>query len=301
MVVGISTDSLKESKLEQSLASQQAEAQTQAAAPEKTETDEKYDPAANDETAPEAKERELEWVVAYRNFMRENLPEGWQFRLRGGLEYRSTSSSVMSAYAAFDTIKEWNLNKFSATAYYNYTKQTSAENVTDVTLDKYGVDTAYRRDFNESRHWYFQNILNYKRDTVKGIRDQVDEAATFGYRFDFKRYNLIIDIAPGPAVRYINADNYDTKWVAMAVLAENIQWKISTLLRFEQNGYLGFNLQDPQEYSANLGLGLILKATDVMEIALRYSYSYDAINASSNQLSEQTLLLSFEFPFNWKY
>ena len=52
MVVGISTDSLKESKLEQSLASQQAEAQTQAAAPEKTETDEKYDPAANDETAP---------------------------------------------------------------------------------------------------------------------------------------------------------------------------------------------------------------------------------------------------------
>ena len=33
MVVGISTDSLKESKLEQSLASQQAEAQTQAAAP----------------------------------------------------------------------------------------------------------------------------------------------------------------------------------------------------------------------------------------------------------------------------
>jgi len=301
MVVGISTDSLKESKLEQSLASQQAEAQTRAAAPEKTETDEKYDPAANDETAPEAKERELEWVVAYRNFMRENLPEGWQFRLRGGLEYRSTSSSVMSAYAAFDTIKEWNLNKFSATAYYNYTKQTSAENVTDVTLDKYGVDTAYRRDFNESRHWYFQNILNYKRDTVKGIRDQVDEAATFGYRFDFKRYNLIIDIAPGPAVRYINADNYDTKWVAMAVLAENIQWKISTLLRFEQNGYLGFNLQDPQEYSANLGLGLILKATDVMEIALRYSYSYDAINASSNQLSEQTLLLSFEFPFNWKY
>ena len=249
----------------------------------------------------EAKEKELEWVVAYRNFLRENLPEGWQFRLRGGVEYRSTSSSIMSAYAAFDTIKEWDLNKFTATAYYNYTKQTSADNVTDVTLDKYGVDTAFRRDFNESRHWYFQNILNYKRDTVKGIRDQVDEAATFGYRFDFKRYDLIIDIAPGPAVRYINAENYDTKWVAMAVLAENITWKISNLLRFEQNGYLGFNLQNPEEYSANLGLGLILKATDVMEIALRYSYSYDAINASSNQMSEQTLLLSFEFPFNWKY
>ncbi len=301
MVVGISTDSLKESKLEQSLASQQAEAQANAENSKETATVKKYDPTANDETAPEAKEKELEWVVAYRNFLRENLPEGWQFRLRGGVEYRSTSSSIMSAYAAFDTIKEWDLNKFTATAYYNYTKQTSADNVTDVTLDKYGVDTAFRRDFNESRHWYFQNILNYKRDTVKGIRDQVDEAATFGYRFDFKRYDLIIDIAPGPAVRYINAENYDTKWVAMAVLAENITWKISNLLRFEQNGYLGFNLQNPEEYSANLGLGLILKATDVMEIALRYSYSYDAINASSNQMSEQTLLLSFEFPFNWKY
>lgn len=122
----------------------------------------------------------------------------------------------------------------------------------------------------------------------------------FGYRFDFKRYDFYIDIAPGPAVRYINADDYDTKWVAMAVVSESLHWDISKLMAFEQKLYAGFNLQKPEEYSVNLGLALLMHATEVMDIALRYTYSYDAVNADSAQKSEQTLLLSFEFPFNWK-
>ena len=128
----------------------------------------------------------------------------------------------------------------------------------------------------------------------------MDEALTFGYRFDFKRYNLYIDIAPGPAVRYINADDYDTKWVAMAVVSESLHWDISKFMAFEQKLYAGFNLQKPSEYSVNFGLALLMHATEVMDIALRYTYSYDAVNADSAQKSEQTLLLSFEFPFNWK-
>ena len=170
----------------------------------------------------------------------------------------------------------------------------------DGTLDKYGAETKFRRDVNKASNWYYENLLSYRRDTVKGIRDQVDEALTFGYRFDFKRYNLYIDIAPGPAVRYINADDYDTKWVAMAVVSESLHWDISKFMAFEQKLYAGFNLQKPSEYSVNFGLALLMHATEVMDIALRYTYSYDAVNADTAQKSEQTLLLSFEFPFNWK-
>lgn len=54
------------------------------------------------------------------------------------------------------------------------------------------------------------------------------------------------------------------------------------------------------QYSAYLKLGLVIKATEVIDIALRYSYDYDAVNATSAQKEEQRLILSFEAPFNWK-
>ena len=212
---------------------------------------------------------------------------------------KETTSTNFSVSLAFDAKKEWDLNKFEFTAFYDYTSET-IDDITNRTLDKYGAETKFRRDVNKASNWYYENLLSYRRDTIKGIRDQVDEALVFGYRFDFKRYDFYIDIAPGPAVRYINADDYDTKWVAMAVVSESLHWDISKLMAFEQKLYAGFNLQKPEEYSVNLGLALLMHATEGMDIALRYTYSYDAVNADSAQKSEQTLLLSFEFPFNWK-
>lgn len=256
------------------------------------------EPAA-DETAPEPKAKEPEWITEYRNFIKQNFPEDWQFRVRGGAALKETTSTNFSVNLAFDAKKEWDLNKFEFTAFYDYTSET-IDDITNRTLDKYGAETKFRRDVNKASNWYYENLLSYRRDTIKGIRDQVDEALVFGYRFDFKRYDFYIDIAPGPAVRYINADDYDTKWVAMVVVSESLHWDISKLMAFEQKLYAGFNLQKPEEYSVNLGLALLMHATEVMDIALRYTYSYDAVNADSAQKSEQTLLLSFEFPFNWK-
>ena len=278
----------------------QAVASSSPTAPDTTSDDAASQAPQEDPAAPPAKSKEPEWITDYRNFVKENFPEGWQFRLRGGLEYRQTTSSVFSVYAAFDVKKEWDLNKFSATAYYNYTQETSVGDITSTTLDKWGVDTNFRRDFDETSHWYMQNILAYKKDMAKGIKDQVDEAVTVGYRFEFERYDLTIDIAPGPAVRYINAYDFDTKWAFMGVVAEDLVWKINQLLSFEQNAYVGINVMNANQYSAYLKLGLVIKATEVIDIALRYSYDYDAVNATSAQKEEQRLILSFEAPFNWK-
>lgn len=259
-------------------------------------------PSAPDPAAPEAKARTIEWIEDYRAFIKETLPEDLHMRIRGGVQYRQTASSTLSVSAAFDLVQQFDeLQTFKSTIYYDYANETSSSSVDNVTLDKYGIDTDYRRNFDETKHWYFGNLLSYKVDMVRGIKDQVDEAATVGYRFDFNRYDLILDIAPGPAVRYINARNYDTHWVAMAVISESLVWKLNDLMRFEQSLYAGFNLQKPDEYSAYLKLGLVANVSEVMDIALRYSYEYDAINSSSSQKSEQILTLSFEFPFNWKH
>lgn len=240
-------------------------------------------------------------IESYKAFLKDTLPLDWQFKISGGLEYRSTSSSIYSVYAAFDARREWVLDTFAATAYYNYTTQTDSLGVKDKTIDNYGVNTTFRHNFDKSTHWYLQNLAAYKRDTVKGIRDQVDEALTVGYRFDFPKHDLTIDIAPGPAVRYIQADNYDTHWVAMGVITEDLNWKLGRFFTFNENIYAGFNFQHTEQQFLYLKLALLMHVTDVMDIALRYHYNYDSINSATADKVEQRLLLTFEFPFNWVY
>ncbi len=254
-----------------------------------------------DPAAPEAKPRKIEWVEDYRGFIKNTLPEDFHMRLRGGVQYYQTSSKNFSVGLALDIVENFSeFQTFKSTLYYDYANERPEGGGDNVTVDKYGLDTSYRVDFDQTKHWYFNNILNYKVDMVRGIKNQVDEAATFGYRFDFDRYDLVIDIAPGPAVRYINAENYDTHWVAMAVLSEDLVWKFHSFMRLEQNIYTGFDLERPDNYTFNFKLALIMSVTEVMDIALRYSYIYDSINATEAQKSEQILTLSFEFPFNWK-
>lgn len=282
-----------------------SEASTQAAADQDAAQNTATAAASEEDPfAPTPKKRETlgEAFDIYRGFLKDTLPEGWQFRLRGALEYRESISETFDVGVAFDVKKVWKQSEFASSLYYNYTTEKANENaIRETTTDKYGLDTSFRYNFTEDTNWYIKNLLNYKRDTVKGIRDQVDEAVTVGYRFDFKQYDLTIDIAPGPAIRYVNADGYDHKWVVMAVLDESLTWKISDILRLEQGLYGGVNATHLSKYTLYLKLGLVFKATDVMDIALRYSYEYDGINDDEAQKTEQRLLLSFEFPFNWVY
>ena len=266
------------------------------------EAEKKPEPAPEpvaDPAAPDPIDRDPQWVEDYRNFVEHYFPEGWQFRLRGGLEYRDTDSSTFSFNLSFDIKKEWDVNIFTATAYYNYTSQTASDGAKDITIDNYGVDTAFKRFFNETKTWYVSNILNYKRDQVKDIRHQVDEAITLGYRFDFKRHNLIIDVGPGPAVRYVETDADGVSWVAMALLQEDLTWIISKTFRFEQSLSATWDLQETDKYSATFRMALIAHLTKVMDLAIRYSYQYDNIS-STTVTTEQRLIIAFEFPFNWQ-
>ncbi len=252
-----------------------------------------------DPAAPDPIDRDPQWVEDYRNFVEHYFPEGWQFRLRGGLEFKDTDSSTFSFNVSFDVKKEWDINVFTATAYYNYTSQTDSAGNKDVTIDNYGLDTTFKRFFNETKTWYIANILNYKRDQVKDIEHQVDEAITFGYRFDFKRHNLVIDVGPGPAVRYIDSSVQGVDWVVMALIQEDLTWGISRTFSFEQSLGATWDLEETDQYSVTFKMALIAHLTKVMDLAIRYSYQYDNIS-SLTVTTEQRLIIAFEFPFNWQ-
>ena len=123
------------------------------------------------EAGPIPQEKDPQWVVDYRDFVRRTFPEGWQFRIKGGMEFKKTDSSTFSFYAAFDVKKEWGVNVFTATAYYNYTSQTDTSGAKDVTIDNYGLNTNYKRFFNATKTWYLSNVEVVWRDGRPVIKE----------------------------------------------------------------------------------------------------------------------------------
>ncbi len=250
-----------------------------------------------------------DWLRAYKMFWSTNVPEGWKFWLRGGMEYRKTSSESMAYRLSFAGEHLWDndLNKFRFNAYYDYVTETSTAGVDSTTLDKYGIDTALRHDLTDTIRdpirsggnytWFLENLLGYKKDMVKRIKHEIDEALTIGCEYSLPKDNFKISIAPGPAVRYIDAYDYDQHWVFMAVVNQECSWDFHELMRLEERLYMGINATNVNEKALTFMLGYIIHATDVMDIALRYYYEYDSINAKNSQTTEQRFMLSFELPF----
>lgn len=242
-------------------------------------------------------DKDESWVEAYRDFVHSAVPENWDFVFRGGLDYKNTSSKTISYAFSFDGHTAWDdLNDFKFNAYYEYAAETPESGVKSSTVDKYGIGTNYKRYLEIENTWYLTNMLSYGVDTIKGIKDQVDEMVGMGRTFKFFDEKLVINLAIGPAGRYINAYDYDQHWAALVTMNQDLAWDFHEYARLEQNFYLGENVLNVHQYNAIFGIGLVFKLSDLINLSARYSYSYDAINSSEAQKSEQRIILGFEIP-----
>lgn len=259
----------------------------------------KSEPEKNEEDLTKAELDGNEgWVEAYKNFVHEHVPENWDFVFKGGLDYKNTSSKTISYTFAFDGHTAWDeLNDFKFHAYYEYAAETPENGIKNSTVDKYGITTDYKRYFEVENTWYLTNGLSYGVDTIKGIKDQVDEMVGIGRTIKLLDEKMVINLAIGPAVRYINAYDYDNHWAALVTFNQDLAWDFHEYARLEQNFYLGENVLNVHQYNAVFGIGVVFKLSDVFNLTARYTYSYDAINSSEAQKTEQRILLGFEIPF----
>ena len=242
-------------------------------------------------------DKDESWLEAYREFVHSAVPENWDFLFKGGLDYKNTSSKTISYAFSFDGHTAWDdLNDFKFNAYYEYAAETPESGVKSSTVDKYGIGTNYKRYLEIENTWYLTNMLSYGVDTIKGIKDQVDEMVGMGRTFKFLEEKLVVNLAVGPAGRYINAYDYDQHWAALVTLNQDLVWDFHEYARLEQNFYIGENVLNVHQYNAIFGIGLVFKLSDLINLSARYSYSYDAINSSEAQKSEQRIILGFEIP-----
>lgn len=256
--------------------------------------------AASDKPAENVAE-EKSFIDEYKDFVHGIVPEGWEFKLTGAVEYRKTDSQTTSYTFGFEGFKKWGeLDEFKFNAYYDYAYEKgtldNGMSYRNKTTDKYGIGTNYKHFFEQASNWYFTNTLAYSVDMIKGIKDQVDEIVGLGRSFKFLDEKLVINVSVGPSIRYVNADGYDEHWVPMATFMEDLTYKFHKYSRFEQNFFAGISLTNVHKYNYMFSAGIVFEVTEVVNLAARYFYSYDAVNSGSAQKKEERLTLGFEIP-----
>ncbi len=243
--------------------------------------------------------RIISWQKQYRTFLQTWVPEGWSFKLRGGftLEQTTVTKNIISLGASAK--RQWDEASFSFDSFYNYETQKSAAGVETTTTDKYGASTDIKWNFLGSEsHWFVSDLMSYRHDGIKKIYAQVDHGVGLGYSFTLPEWGIQWDVSMGPAVRYIDAHNYDTHWVPMAILNEQLKWDITDILRFEHKGYMGMGLTTGNEGTIYIMVGLVFWPKEIVSLALRYTNDYDSINEPSAIKNEQKLILSLEIPIS---
>lgn len=242
------------------------------------------------------------YLQSYREFAHSAVPKGWEFKIAGAVERRNTNSSTNAYRASFNAKKTWeNSSEFFFNAYYDYAVEKNSLGGKYRTTDKYGAITNYKYFFSDTS-WFATNTLAYSADTIANIDDQVDEIIGFGRKFKFFDDTLLVNVSIGPALRYVNARNYDEHWLPMGTFMQDFSWQLHKYVRAEQSLYTGgvmfagVGLSDVGKYNYIVNLGLVFKLTEVVDVAMRYFYSYNNVNSPSAQKEEERILLSFELP-----
>jgi len=245
--------------------------------------------------APKEKTWQEEYVEAVNPYMLD-----WKMKIRGGIDYRKTVSESMTYSLAFEAVRTWaELNTITLSGFYDYTRETPMVGPEFVAMDRFGGGALYRRDLNTENGWFIFNNLNYSRDMVKNIKDQVNEIIGVGYTFKFLDDTLVMNVAGGPGVKYINAEDFNHHWVIMATAGEDITWKFHEWMRLEQRMNVEVNVTHMSQYTFGFMLGFIVSPTPVFDIAARYIYQYDGINAEGALRSDTRFMLTIEVPFGW--
>ena len=238
------------------------------------------------------------WEDDYKEFIHEYVPSGWEFKLKAGLEYRESVSENLSYLVSFEGKKKWDeYNEFDFTIWYDYATEQPRGMPATKSADNYGVRTNYKRFFSKAEEWYFQNMLAYSVDSVKMIRDQVDEAVLIGRRLTYLDGELVINVSAGPAVRYTNAIDFHQKWAVLAMAKEDLTWRYHKYSRIEQSAYFGLNVTNWSRYTFDFRLGVVFDITDIVSLSCRYMYNYDNMISSAAQKHEQRLIFGLEMPF----
>lgn len=192
----------------------------------------------------------------YKDFMKDNFPEGWLLKLRFGYSDSVAATERKSFTGGISLNKEWEVLSFEINAYYDYARDTYnyidwsnvnivQKNVTSI--DKYGVNAALKYKFLGAKSdWFLIYAPDYRVDVIKGIYPQIDNMVGVGYDLKyFKEYGLAFDISVGFTPKYMRVESEysifgvvfkdeNSYFMPSLSVRQNLKWDIHKMFSIEQ-------------------------------------------------------------------
>lgn len=222
------------------------------------------------------------------------IPEKWSGEMHFGYHFTRTTNRRNEIITGLSAERQAGPHEFLLNGFYEYGRERDPERNVSKVLDKWGGDLGYRYNFHP--RWFVGSEAAYLANRVQGIDHQVDLSALVGYRVvDGERFQLTV--APGPTVRYLDADGEDTDWFVLAGLRQDASYRWSDDLRFKQAFIGRVRPDETDDYSIRFESSLAIRLSQWTEAALTYSNEYNTLVGETGERREERLVVSLRLPF----
>jgi putative salt-induced outer membrane protein YdiY len=220
----------------------------------------------------------------------EKLPRRWKFSAEAGAEVRSSNTDQRSAHARIRI--DYTKNRFRGRGEY---QADFARVDGTVTSSKWDGFTRGEYDFPRKRLYTFIESRS-RFDLLRDIQLTLEPNLGLGYKF-FNRENFILRADLG--VNYVNQTrtNGDVTSDYGLTFGQNLMWKISSKLKFEQNLAILPQFLNTQENFVRFDMSLRVFMTDHLFVNLYLLNIYDPTPAPGIPPEDFTFRTSIGFTY----
>ena len=178
--------------------------------------------------------------------------------------------------------------------FYYYTATTDSTGAVSRSADRYGFSFTHAHDL--SARLFVSNEADYLRDFQANINHQARDRLSVGYSM-WKNDQVNLAVQAGPTEQYTDAAGVQDKWFTLGTGKQTLVWKITDLLRLEQEATAAAQPDDLSNHTWKVSGALINKLDRNLELSLRFSQSYNTIIGVKGSRSEQMLALALGMAF----
>ncbi|MDP0499852.1 MAG: DUF481 domain-containing protein [Verrucomicrobiota bacterium JB022] len=196
----------------------------------------------------------------------------WNNSIDVGLTLEDNKTDKTKILLALETKRKFTDIELTLYGQYRYDQSKTQEGVTSTTEDKFETYFRYRHDISD--RLFFQSRTDYKTDAVSAIDYEVQENLGVGYRWlDSERWKASITPSVGYQLRKYTVQEDDDQ--AIATLFQDLEYQISSRLKFKESATYKANLQNMEDYSLDFIAELENRLAAYLNLKLRYEWHFD--------------------------
>ncbi|WOO42552.1 DUF481 domain-containing protein [Rubellicoccus peritrichatus] len=250
-----------------------------------------HNPADEAEEAVPAEEEGPKGIRAWTAHI---IPEGWKGKANVGFSQLRTDAEVEKLDFSAKASKKVDDDEYIVQANYNYGNQTSSTGEESKNIDRYGGSFRWLNQFAEHFSTDLRSI--YSKDLLRNVDHSVTQSAGVGYQYN-QIEDLKFSVTPAVSGLYVEADEFQQHWIALATIYQEIVYKINDTLRIEQEGSYNYNPKQAIEYSYDVEAGIVAAVSDWAEAAVLYQNSFDNIVGEGGDKNEDRIVFQLGVPF----